>query len=165
MKIAICPGSFDPVTIGHLDVIERACALYDKIIVAVIERPRKIPLFSLDERMRFIVEATASDPKVSVESFNCLSVEFALNHGAHVIIRGLRAVSDFEHEFQMAQFNRKLDSTIETLFIMASPEYMFLSSSAVKEIAEFGGTVTNLVPPAVEKRLKEVFLEKGRGGL
>lgn len=157
MNIAICPGSFDPVTTGHLDVIERASALYDKIIVAVIEQPRKTPLFSLEERVQFLTNSAGGNPKVTVESFNCLAVEFAKMHGARAIIRGLRAVSDFEHEFQMAQFNRKLDSSIETVFIMASPEYMFLSSSAVKEIAEFGGSVRNLVPAEVEKRLKEVF--------
>lgn len=157
MNIAICPGSFDPVTTGHLDVIERASALYDRIIVAVIEHPRKEPLFTLEERLRFIANAVNKNPKVSVESFNSLAVEFAKKHGARVIIRGLRAVSDFEHEFQMAQFNRKLDSEVETVFIMASPEYMFLSSSAVKEIAEFGGSVKSLVPVEVEQRLKEVF--------
>lgn len=157
MDVAICPGSFDPVTAGHLDIIRRTASLYDKVVVAVAKTPRKKSLFSLEERVKFIVGALAGEEGIVVEPLDCLLVEFAHRYNARVIIKGLRAISDFEHEFQMAQFNRKFDPKIETIFMMASPEYMFLSSSAVKEIAEYRGNLEGLVPPEVEKSLRRIY--------
>jgi len=151
VKRALCPGTYDPVTSGHLDVIERAAALFDEVCVAVALSADKGggPLFSIDERVRFIEDAVAHLPNVRVLPFDTLLVEFALELDAHVIIKGLRAVTDFEREFQMAQLNYRLDRSIETMFIMSIPEYAYLSSSAVKEIARHGGSVRGLVPDAV----------------
>lgn len=151
MKRAICPGTFDPVTNGHLDVIERAASLFDEVIVAVALSPDKGggPLFSVGERVAFIRDATAALSNVKVQSFEGLLVECAQEVDARVIIKGLRAVTDFEREFQMAQLNYRVDKTIETMFIMSIPEYAYLSSSAVKEIARYGGSVQGLVPDAV----------------
>ncbi|MDO8885344.1 pantetheine-phosphate adenylyltransferase [Candidatus Oleimmundimicrobium sp.] len=160
MKVAVCPGSFDPITSGHLDVIERGAYLFEKVVVGVFEKTEKNPLFSLDERIGFIESAIKENSKLSnveVESFNSLLIDFAHRHKACAIIKGLRAVSDFEHEFQMAQFNRKLDKSIETIFVMASPKYAYLSSSAVKEIAKFGGCIEGLVTKEVEKGFRKVF--------
>ncbi|MBI4744879.1 MAG: pantetheine-phosphate adenylyltransferase [Actinobacteria bacterium] len=157
MKIAVCPGSFDPITSGHLDIIERATFLYDKIIVAVAKNTLKKPLFSVEERMKFAEEAVKNFKGVEVKLFDCLLVEFAQKNQAQVIVRGLRAITDFEHEFQMAQLNRKLDRNIETIFMMASPEYGYLSSSAVKEIAKFNGQIEGLVPKEVEISLRRLF--------
>ncbi|MDI6822117.1 MAG: pantetheine-phosphate adenylyltransferase [Actinomycetota bacterium] len=165
MRVAVCPGSYDPITTGHLDIIERALNLYDKVVVGIAKSPPKKPLFSLEERIRFATNATSGMKNVVVDTFDTLVVEFARKHNAHVIIRGLRAVSDFEHEFQMAQLNRKLDPTIETLFMMASPECAYLSSSAVKEIAEYGGCVKGLVPSEVEESLLKIHSPSKRGGL
>ena len=151
VKRAICPGTFDPVTNGHLDVIERASALFDEVVVAVALNPEKGggPLFGLEERVGFIEVAVESLPNVRVQPFDGLLVECAQKMDATVIIKGLRAVTDFEHEFQMAQLNYRLDQSIETMFIMSIPEYAYLSSSAVKEIARYGGSVKGLVPDAV----------------
>ena len=151
MRRALCPGTFDPVTMGHLDVIERAARLFDEVVVAVALSPDKGggPLFSLEERVGFIEGEVAAFGNVVVRSFDGLLVECAQDHDARVIIKGLRAVTDFEREFQMAQLNYGLDPTIETMFIMSIPEYAYLSSSAVKEIARHGGTVQGLVPDAV----------------
>lgn len=151
MNRAICPGTFDPVTNGHLDVIERASSLFDEVVVAVALSPDKGggPLFSLDERVSFIEEAVQGLPNVTVRPFDGLLVECAQEMDARVIIKGLRAVTDFEREFQMAQLNYRLDSDVETMFIMSIPEYAYLSSSAVKEIARHGGSVKGLVPDTV----------------
>lgn len=157
MQIAICPGSFDPITIGHLDIIERAVKLYDKIIVAVAKNASKQAAFSLEERLGFIKDGVLNLADVKVEAFDCLLVEFARRHDAHTIIKGLRAVTDFEHEFQMAQLNHYLDNSVETVFMMASPQYAYLSSSAVKEIASYGGSVKGLVTPKVELALAKLF--------
>jgi pantetheine-phosphate adenylyltransferase len=148
---AICPGTFDPVTNGHLDVIERASALFDEVIVAVALSPDKGggPLFDLDERVGMIEAAVEALTNVKVQPFDGLLVECALDMDARVIIKGLRAVTDFEREFQMAQLNYRLDKTVETMFIMSIPEYAYLSSSAVKEIARHGGSVKGLVPDTV----------------
>ncbi|HEX21529.1 MAG TPA: pantetheine-phosphate adenylyltransferase [Actinobacteria bacterium] len=154
MRIALCPGSFDPITLGHLDIIERAVRLYDKVIVGVVENPNKSHLFSTEERVEMVTTSLVGMEKVEVSSFNGLLVEFAREHQVRVIIKGLRAISDFEHEFQMAHLNKKLASELETVFMMASPEYMFLSSSAVKEIALFGGSVAGLVPDNICFSLK-----------
>ena len=161
MKRAIVPGTFDPVTSGHLDVIERAASLFDELVIGVAHSKGKNggPLFTDEERVGFLQEATAHLPNVSVRAFDTLLIDFAHEVGASVAIKGLRAMTDFEREFQMAGLNWRLDSHVETMFIMAIPEYMFLSSSAVKEIARHGGSVRGLVPDvvceALERKLNE----------
>jgi pantetheine-phosphate adenylyltransferase len=164
MNRALCPGTFDPVTNGHLDVIERASGLFDEVVVAVALNPEKGggPLFSADERVTFIRDAVAHLANVSVRPFDSLLVDLARELDARVIIKGLRAVTDFEREFQMAQLNYRLDDRIETMFIMSIPEYMYLSSSAVKEIAGFGGSVAGLVPDPVSAVLSERLRETAR---
>ncbi len=154
MPIAICPGSFDPITLGHLDIIERSTYIYDKVVVGIADNPVKQTLFSLDERVDMVAEVVVGLRNVTVAPFGGLLVEFAKDNGAQVIIKGLRAISDFEHEFQMAHLNKKLDGSVETVFMMASPEYMFLSSSAVKEVAMFGGDLNGLVAGATALRLE-----------
>jgi len=154
---AICPGSFDPITSGHVDIITRASLVYDRVIIGVAKHPPKRPLFSAEDRLRFVEAVISGKEGVVGEIFDSLLIEFAQAHKANTIIRGLRAISDFEHEFQMAQLNRKLDSSIETVFMMASPEYGYLSSSAVKEIAAYGGCIEGLVPPEVEEALQRMY--------
>jgi pantetheine-phosphate adenylyltransferase len=155
---AICPGTFDPVTVGHLDIIRRGACKFGRVVVGIVEVPqRKSPLFTPDEREAFLREALAGHDNIVVDRFNELVVEFAQRWGAHVILKGLRAISDFEYEFAMAQLNRKLAPDIETVFMMASPEHSFLSSSGVKEIAAFGGSVADLVPSGVATRLAEIY--------
>ncbi len=149
MRRAIYPGSFDPVTNGHLDVIERARKLFDEVIVAVAHNDQKQPLFSLAERLDFLGQVTASLAGVKVAPLDGLLVEFAVRQNAHAVVRGLRAVSDFEFEFQMALMNRKLEATVETIFLMPKEEYTYLSSRIVKEIARLGGDVGAFVPPCV----------------
>ncbi len=151
MKCGLVPGTFDPVTSGHLDIIERAAALFDEVIVAVAHSDKKGggPLFSATERVSLIETATAHLPNVSVREFDTLLVDFAHEVGASIIVKGLRAMTDFECEFQMSALNWRLNSRVETMFIMAIPEFMFLSSSAVKEIAAHGGSVRGLVPEVV----------------
>jgi pantetheine-phosphate adenylyltransferase len=158
-RIAVCPGSYDPVTNGHIDVITRAAGLFDEVVVAVVNASvRKTkPLFDAEERVAFIEEATAHLPNVRAEPFDILVVEFARQVGAKTVIKGLRAISDFEYEFEMNQLNRRHAPDIESLFIMADPRYSFLSSSGVKELATFGGNVSDLVPPHVAVRLKEAL--------
>jgi pantetheine-phosphate adenylyltransferase len=153
--IALYPGSFDPVTLGHLDLIERACRLYETVIVAVVKNPNKTSLFTLEERVEQIRKATQHLPQVEVTSFMDLTVNYAQRRGAQVILRGLRALSDFEMELQMALTNKTLASSIETVFLATSSEYSFLSSSVVKEVARFGGSVDHLVPPHVALDLYE----------
>lgn len=157
MKIAVYPGSFDPVTNGHLDIIERASSIFDHLIVAVLTNPAKKPLFTLEERMEMLAEVCAPYENVSTDHFSGLLVNFARQKGARAIIRGLRAVSDFEYEFQMASINRKLDPGIEMFFMMTSNEHAFLSSSVVKEVAALGGCVDGLVPEPVARRLRAKF--------
>ncbi len=164
MITAICPGSYDPVTNGHVDVIARATQIFDRIVVGVVGSPQhKTTLFSIDERLELIREAVAGIDKVEVDVFKELVVDFARRWDAKVIVKGLRVISDFEWEFQMNQLNRTLAPEIETVYVMASPQVSFVSSSGVKEIAEFGGNVEELVPIAVARRLKELF-PRGRGG-
>ena len=146
MRRAIYPGSFDPVTNGHLDVIERARKLFDEVVVAVAHNDQKQPLFSLEERLDFLGKVTASLDGVKVAPLDGLLVEFAVQQNAHAVVRGLRAVSDFEFEFQMALMNRKLEATVETIFLMPKEEYTYLSSRIVKEIARLGGDVGQFVP-------------------
>ncbi|MDQ2868159.1 MAG: pantetheine-phosphate adenylyltransferase [Verrucomicrobiota bacterium] len=156
MRRAIYPGSFDPVTNGHLDIIERARTLFDEVIVAVAVNEQKQPLFALAERERMLADAIT--PKgVRVAAMNGLLVEFARNEGANAIIRGLRAISDFEFEFQMALMNRKLDTQIETIFLMPKEEFTYLSSRIVKEIARLGGDVSSFVPASVAEALRKKF--------
>ncbi len=154
MAVAVCPGSFDPITLGHLDIIERSTYIYDKVVVGIADNQAKRALFALDERVAMVTEAVAGLRNVVVAAFDGLLVEFAKANEAQVIIKGLRAISDFEHEFQMAHLNKKLDGSVETVFLMASPEYMFLSSSAVKEIAVFGGDLAGLVAETTAARLE-----------
>jgi pantetheine-phosphate adenylyltransferase len=155
VRRAVCPGSFDPVTNGHVDVISRAAGLYDELVVAVLVNPGKAGLFSVDERMDLLREAVADMPNVVVDSFQGLLVDYCKAHEIPVIVKGLRAVSDFEYELQMAQMNREL-ANIETLFVPTAPQVGHLSSSLVKQIAMFGGDVSRLVPKAVNDRLLEL---------
>jgi pantetheine-phosphate adenylyltransferase len=154
---AVCPGSYDPVTNGHLDVIRRAAALYDEVVVAVVNRSvrKEKTLFGIEERLGFIERATADLPGVRAEPFNTLVVDFARRVGAKAILKGLRAISDFEYELEMHQLNRRQDAEIESVYLMASPQYSFLSSSGVKELATFGGKIDDLVPDEVSRRLQE----------
>ena len=151
---ALCPGTFDPVTNGHLDIVRRAAALFDRVVVAVIENPSKEPLFPAEERVGMLQEAVADLGKVEVDSFSGLLVDYAGRKGIGIIVKGLRAVTDFDYELQMAQMNRQL-SGVETCFVPTSPNWSYLSSSLVKEIARYGGDVSGLVPDHVLRRLKE----------
>jgi pantetheine-phosphate adenylyltransferase len=156
-RVAICPGSYDPVTNGHLDIIGRAAKVFERVVVGIVRNPvrKEKTLFTPEERKKFIEEATAEHGNVQVEVFSNLLVEFARDQGATAVIKGLRAISDFEYEFEMNQLNRKLAPEIESMYIFASPGYSFLSSTGVKEIATFGGDVSDLVPEAVAKALTE----------
>jgi len=161
---AMCPGSYDPVTNGHVDVITRASEIFDRVVVAVIGAPQhKETLFSIDERIDLVRQAVAAIPNVEVDVLRELAVDFARRRDAKVIVKGLRVISDFEWEFQMNQLNRTLAPEIETVYVMASPQVSFVSSSGVKEIAAFGGSVDELVPPIVARRMKELF-PSGTGG-
>ena len=146
MRIAICPGSFDPVTKGHLDIVERAATLFDKVIVSVGTNPGKNPTFTVEEREEFLRRVTRHLPNVEVDSYSTLLADYVKDKGACAIVKGLRAVSDFENEFQMALANKQLNPDCETLFLTTSPEYLFLSSSMVKQIAAFGGDVSEFIP-------------------
>jgi pantetheine-phosphate adenylyltransferase len=154
---AVCPGSYDPVTMGHLDIIGRAAGVFDQLIVGVVDHPvrKSKTLFSAEERVSFIAEATAELPNVQVKPFDTLLVDFAREHGAKAIVKGLRAISDFEYEFEMNQLNRKMAPDIESIYLMAAPQYSFLSSSGIKELAMFGGDISGLVPDRVAARLQE----------
>ena len=156
-RIAVCPGSYDPITNGHLDVIGRAAELFDEVVVAVVNASvRKTkPLFDIEERLQFINDATADLGNVRAEPFSVLVVDFARQIGAKSIVKGLRAISDFEYEFEMHQLNRMQAPDVDTLYLMASPQYSFLSSSGVKEIVTFGGNIDGLVPEQVARRMKE----------
>ena len=155
--MAVCPGSYDPITNGHLDVIRRAAGLYDEVVVAVVNRSvrKSDALFDIDERLGFVRRALADLDGVRVEPFSTLVVDFARAIGAKAIVKGLRAISDFEYELEMNQLNRRQDPEIESVYLMASPQYSFLSSSGVKELATFGGRIDDLVPDEVARRLQE----------
>lgn len=163
IKIAIYPGTFDPITNGHIDLIHRALKIFDKIVVAIGENPTKTPLFSLEERL-FLIKSSLEEAgiieRVEIESFSGLLVDFAKKKGAVAIIRGLRAVSDFEYEMQLALMNRKLANSIDTIFLMPSLKYIFLSSSIIKEAAKLGGNVEDLVPKVVMEKLREKLAKK-----
>jgi pantetheine-phosphate adenylyltransferase len=156
-RTAIYPGSFDPITYGHIDLIERAVGLFDELIVAVAHNIRKVGLFSIQERLDMIKELTEQFKIVSVDSFDGLLVDYVRKREACCVVRGLRAFSDFEFEFQMALTNRKLNDNFETIFLMTHENYSFISSSLVKELIEFGGDISAFVPKVVERRLKEKF--------
>jgi pantetheine-phosphate adenylyltransferase len=155
---AINPGTFDPVTFGHVDVIRRAAAIFDRVVVGVVREPHhKQPLFTVEERVRFLEEALDDLGNVVVDVFSELVVDFARKHQATTMVKGLRVIADFEWEFQMNRLNHLLAPEIETMYVMSSPQYAFISSSGVKEIASFGGSVDELVPPAVARRFRELF--------
>jgi pantetheine-phosphate adenylyltransferase len=154
----ICPGSYDPVTNGHLDIIARAATIFERVVVGVVRDPQhKATTFSVKERVAFLQEALADHANVEVDVFSELVVEFARRWGARTMVKGLRAISDFEWEFQMHHLNRKLAPEVETMYLMSSPQYSFLSSSGVKEVATFGGSVDDLVPEAVARRFEELY--------
>ncbi|MGP1612077.1 MAG: pantetheine-phosphate adenylyltransferase [Catonella sp.] len=157
MVKAVYPGSFDPVTNGHIDVIKRAAAIVDEVIIGVLVNKKKSPFFTMEERFEMLKKAVADIPNVRVKTFEGTTVDFAKENGAKIIVRGLRAVTDYENEMQIAQTNRQICEEIETLFLITSLEYAFLSSTIVKEIASFGKDVSSWVPEAVEEKLKEKF--------
>jgi pantetheine-phosphate adenylyltransferase len=157
MRIGVYPGTFDPVTNGHVDLVTRSLRLFDKVYVAVALNPQKHPVFELNERVEMVREVTKQLPHVEVEPFHGLLVEFVRKRGAHAIIRGLRAVSDFEFELQVALMNRNLDEHAETVFLMPSQEYIYLTSTIVKEVARHGGDLKNLVPSEVARKLSAKF--------
>lgn len=155
MRTAIYPGSFDPLTNGHLDVVQRAAKLFDRVIVAVAKNESKNPLFALEERVALVKESVKNLPNVETDAFGCLLVDYVVSREARAIVRGLRAISDFEFEFQLALMNRKLNENVETIFMMPKDTYTFLSSRIVKEIARLGGDVSPFVPPNVQTALTE----------
>ena len=153
-RVALYPGSFDPITLGHIDILERATAIFDRVVISVLRNPAKQPLFSVDERLDLIRAATESiDGEVTVDSFDGLTVEHARQVGAIAIVRGLRAVSDFETEFQMALMNRRLEPDVHTVFLMTSAPYVYMSSNLVKEVCRLGGDISEFVPPAIAEAL------------
>jgi len=160
MRTAIYPGSFDPLTNGHLDVIQRATKLFDRVVVAVAKSESKQPLFTLEERVELVAKVVAHLPTVEADSFDCLLAEYVEKMGAQAVVRGLRAVSDFEFEFQLALMNRKLNERVETIFMMPKDTYTFLSSRIVKEIARLGGDVSQFVPAPVKAALAEKLLSQ-----
>jgi pantetheine-phosphate adenylyltransferase len=164
MNTAICPGAYDPVTLGHVDVIVRAAAIFDRVVVGVVSSPtHKQTMFSLEERVGFLRDALGQLGNVEVDVFSELVVDFARKHDAKTMVKGLRVIADFEWEFQMNHLNRLLAPEVETMYVMASPQYSFVSSSGVKEIAAFGGKVNELVPDTVARRFREMFPD-GRPG-
>ena len=156
---AVCPGTYDPVTLGHVDIIKRTSQVFEKVVVAVVNAPvrKQKTLFEIEERIDFLREAVSEIPNVQVKPFDTLIVEFAREHGASAIVKGLRAISDFEYEMEMNQLNRKMAPDIESMYLMSSAQYSFLSSSGVKELAMFGGDLTALVPERVAARLQEAL--------
>ncbi len=156
-RAAIYPGSFDPLTNGHVAIIQRGLKLFDRLVVAVANNPQKTSLFTPDERRRFILEAVGHDPRVEVDQFDGLLVEYARVRGVHTVLRGLRAVSDFEYEFQLANMNRKLLPDLESVFVMTGEDYFYVTARLVREVATFGGDVTGLVPPHVAAELTRRF--------
>ncbi|MCA0753990.1 pantetheine-phosphate adenylyltransferase [Paenibacillus sp. N4] len=162
-RVAVYPGTFDPVTYGHLDIIRRSAKQFDRLIVAVLNNTSKNPLYTVEERKELLTEVTQDIPNVEIDSFRDLLVRFMKSKQANVIIRGIRSVTDFEYELQLASTNHLLDNEIDTMFMMTNPKYSYLSSSIVKEIAQFEGEVRELVPPVVEKRLREKYKAKAAG--
>lgn len=159
-RIAVYPGSFDPVTYGHIDIVKRGKKLFDKIIVAILHNPAKTGLFPIQERLEMLRDSMKEISGVEFDTFDGLLVDYVQNRGAQAILRGMRAVSDFEHEFQLALMNRKLKREIETIFLMTGMRWFFTSSSIIKEAALFGGDISDMVPPIVCRRVKEKFAQK-----
>ena len=157
MNTAVYPGTFDPITRGHEDLVLRAASLFDHVVLAIADSPSKRPFFSLEERVQMAKDALAGHPNIEIMGFSGLLMDFLRSQGARIILRGLRAVSDFEYEFQMALMNRKLRSTVETVFLMPHEKYTYISSRLIKEVASFGTSVAGLVPPISEKRLAEKY--------
>ncbi len=160
MKIAICPGSFDPVTKGHVDILERSSKLFDKVIAVVLVNPTKTPTFTTEERVDLIKRVTTHIPNLEVDSYTGLVADYAQLKNAHTLIKGLRAVTDFEYEFQQALINKKLNPELETLFMVTNQEYMYLSSTLVRQIAEFGGDIDMFVPEQIKDILKEKMIKE-----
>ena len=158
-RVAIYPGSFDPVTNGHLDIVERGLKIFDKIIVTILHNPAKEVLFSVEERIDMLKACLNNKKGIEIDTYNGLLVDYAAQKQAHAILRGMRAVSDFEYEFQLALMNRRLNRQIQTVFLMTGLRWIFTSSSIIKEAAQFGGNINGMVPPAVQKKLKEKFLK------
>ncbi len=156
-RIAIYPGTFDPLTNGHLSILNRALKIFDKLIIAILINPKKTPLFSLEERKAMIEEILKDRPNVEIDSFEGLLVDYAVKKGSNVIIRGLRALSDFEFEFQLALMNRKLNRDVQSIFLMTDYKWFYISSTIIKEAASLGGKIDGLVPPIVCKKLKEKY--------
>ncbi len=154
---AIYPGTFDPITNGHLSIVRRGLKIFDKIIIAILNNPNKVPLFTIEERTEMIQEALKGAPNIEIDTYDGLLVDYAVEKGACVILRGLRAMSDFEYEFQMALMNRKLNRDIQSVFLMTDYKWFYTSSTIIKEAASFGGDVSGLVPPIVDKKLKEKY--------
>ena len=163
MTLAVYPGTFDPITNGHVDILRRSLKIFDRVVVALAENVRKAPLFSIDERRKLIADALGGDARLEVDAFQGLLADYCRRRGASVVIRGLRALADFEYEFQSAHMNRRLAPDVETLFLMTSEESFYVSSSLVKEVALMGGDVSRMVPPAVEAALRRKF-EENRSG-
>jgi pantetheine-phosphate adenylyltransferase len=159
-RIAVYPGSFDPVTFGHLDILDRSAAIFDRVLVGVLENPGKAPLFTVEERVDLIRACLESRPRIEVTTFRGLTVDFASNSGAIAIVRGLRAVSDFETEFQMALMNRRLNPAVNTVFLMTSFTNVFISSSLIKEVCRLGGNVTEMAPPVSVEAMRRRFAEE-----
>jgi pantetheine-phosphate adenylyltransferase len=154
-RVAVYPGTFDPITNGHVDILRRSLALFDHVVVAIATNPRKQPLFGIAERHAFIAEALAADPRIALDTFDGLLVDYCRSRGAQFVVRGLRATGDFEYEFQFAHMNRRLAPGVDSVFFMTDERNHYVSSSLVKEVASFGGDVSGLVPPGVERALKE----------
>ena len=162
-RTAVYPGTFDPITNGHLDIIERGSRLFDRVVIAILSNVEKAPLFTLSERVDLIKDSVSPMRNVSVETFSGLLVDYVHSRRAHVIVRGLRAISDFEYEFQMALMNRRLDPEVETVFMMPAEAYSYLSSRLVKEVASLGGDVSGLVPPPVARAISRRLVSRRRG--
>jgi pantetheine-phosphate adenylyltransferase len=160
MTVAVYPGTFDPITNGHLDLIERSLRMFDKLIVAIFDNPMKGPLFTVEERRRLVEEATQDFRNIEIDTFNTLLVFYARQRQAQVIVRGLRAIADFEYEFQMTLMNRRLDEGVETVFLTPREEYTYVASRLIKEVAAYGGNVEHLVPPAVVVALQKKLSQK-----
>ena len=156
-KIAVYPGTFDPITNGHLSILTRALKIFDKLIIAILNNPHKAPLFSLDERISMIKQVLKDKSNIEIDSFDGLLVDYVVQKGSNVIIRGLRALSDFEYEFQMALMNRKLDRDVQSIFLMTDYKWFYTSSTIIKEAASLGGDISGLVPPLICQKLKEKF--------
>jgi len=160
-RVAVYPGSFDPITNGHLDILRRSLRVFDRLVIAIADNPRKAPLFSVEERVTFIRDAMGGDPRVDYDAFTGLLIDYCKEKGAKIIVRGLRALADFEYEFQFAHMNRRLAPGIDTMFLMTAEENFYVSSSLVKEVASLGGDVSGLVPDAVRLALQRKYLPGG----